>query len=112
MVSIRTLPDDKATSTNSGTGSVPTEVLHPEDEDYNLDIPPYLPGFSRFPVFPPQRGDLVFNVSNDEPVVDDETDEQRQQREQRNADRAQWRADEEQQLAPHNLSDAFDMVGN
>ena len=23
-------------------------------------------GFSRFPVFPPRRGDLVFNVSNDE----------------------------------------------
>jgi len=32
---------------------------------------------------------LVLNVSNDEPVVDGETDEQRQQREQRNADRAQ-----------------------
>ena len=112
MVSIRTLPDDKATSTNSSTGSVPTEVLHPEDEDYDLDLPPYPPGFSRFPVFPPRRGDLVFNVSNDEPVVDGETDEQRQQREQRNADRAQRRADEERQLAPHNLSDAFDMVGN
>jgi hypothetical protein len=112
MVSIRTLPDDKATSTNSSTGSVPTEVLHPEDEDYNLDLPPYPPGFFHFPVFPPQRGDLVFNVSNDELVVDGETDEQRQQREQRNADRAQRRADEERQLAPHNLSDAFDMVGN
>ena len=112
MVSIRVLPDNKATSTNSSTGSVPTEVLHPEDEDYDLDLPPYPPGFSRFPVFPPQRGDLVFNVSNDEPVVDGETDEQRQQRKQRNADRAQRRADEERQLAPHNLSDAFDMVGN
>ena len=33
MVSIRVLPDDKATSTNSSTGSVPTEVLHPKDED-------------------------------------------------------------------------------
>ena len=40
MVSVRTLPDDKATSTNSSTGSVPTEVLHPEDEDYDLDLPP------------------------------------------------------------------------
>ena len=88
MVSIRTLPDDKATSTNSSTGSVPTEVLHPEDEDYDLDLPPYPSSFSRF-VFPPRRGDLIFNVSNDEPVVDGETDEQRQQREQRNADRAQ-----------------------
>jgi hypothetical protein len=54
MVSIRVLPDDKATSTNSSTGSVPTEVLHFEDEDYDLDLPPYPPGFSRFPVFPPR----------------------------------------------------------
>ena len=102
MVSIRVLPDDKATSTNSSTGSVPTEVLHSEDEDYDLDLPPYPPGFSCFPIFPPRRGDLIFNVSNDEPVVNSETDKQRQQR----------RADEEWQLTPHNLSDAFDMVGN
>ena len=112
MVSIRVLPDDKATSTNSSTGSVPTEVLHSEDEDYDLDLPPYPPGFSRFPVFPPRRGDLIFNVSNDEAVVDGETDEQKQLREQRNADRARRRADEEWQLVPHNLSDAFDMVGD
>jgi len=112
MVSIRTLLDDKSSSTNSSTGSIPTEVLHPEDEDYDLDLPPYPPGFSRFPVFPPRRGDLVLNVSNDEPVVEGKTDEQRQQREQRNADRAQRRADEERQLTPHNLSDTFDMVGN
>ena len=112
MVSIRVLLDGKATSTNSSTGSVPTEVLHHGDEDYDLDLPPYPLGFSRFPVFPPQRGDLIFNVSNDEVVVDGKTDEQRQLREQHNADRAQRRADEERQLAPHNLSDAFDMVGN
>jgi len=109
MVSIRVLPDDEATSTNSSTGSVPTEVLHSEDEDYDLDLPPYSLGFSRFPVFPPRR-DLIFNVSNDEPVVDSETDEQKQLREQRNADRARRCADEERQLAPHNLNDAFDMV--
>ena len=95
MVSIRVLPDDKATSTNSSTGSVPTEVLQSGDEDYDLDLQPYPSGFSRFPVFPPQRGDLIFNVSNDEPVVDGETDEQKQLHEQRNADRAQRRADEE-----------------
>jgi len=112
MVSIRTLPHNKATSTNSSTGSVPTDVLHPEDEEYDLDLPPYPLGFSRFPVFPPQRGDLVLNVSNDEPVVEGETDEQRQQREQRNADHAQRRADEERQLAPNNLGDAFVMVKN
>ena len=78
MVSIRTLPDDKATCTNSSTGSVPTDVLHPNDEDYDLDLPPYPLGFSHFAVLSPRRGDLVFNVSNDEPVVDGETDKQRQ----------------------------------
>jgi len=88
MVTIRELRDGQASSTNSSTGSVPTEVINSEDEDYDLDLPPYPPGFSRFPVFPPRRGDLVFNVSGDEPVVDGETDEQRQLREQRNADRA------------------------
>jgi len=53
MVSIRTLPEVKSDSTKSSIGSIPTEVLHPEDEDYDLDLPPYSPGFSRFPVFPP-----------------------------------------------------------
>ena len=66
MVSIRTLPEDNTASTNSSTGFVPTDVLRPEDDDYDLDLPPYPPGFSRFPVFPPRRGHLVFNVSNDE----------------------------------------------
>ena len=89
MVSIWVLPDDKVTSTNSSTRSVHTEVLQPEDKDYDLDLPPYPLGFSCFPVFPPRRGDLIFNVSNDEPVADGKTDEQRQLREQRNADRAQ-----------------------
>jgi len=54
-------------------------------------------------------------VNNDEPVLDGETDDQRQQREQRNADRAQRQAHEEEQqrqLVPHNLDDAFDMVGD
>jgi hypothetical protein len=38
---------------------------------------------------------------------------QRQQREQRNDDRAQRRANEEQrQLTPNNLDDALDMVGD
>jgi len=112
MVSIQVLPNDQVSSTNSSAGSVPTEVINSEDEDYDLDLPPYPPGFSRFPVFPPRRGDLVFNVSNDEPVVEGETDEQKQLREQRNANRARRCADEERQFAPHNLSDAFDMVGD
>jgi len=54
MVSIRTSPEDKSSSTNSSTGFVPTEVLHPEDEDYNLYLLPYPPWFSRFAVFPPR----------------------------------------------------------
>ena len=62
--------------------------------------------------FPPRRGDIVFNISADEPVVDGETDEQRQLCEQRNADRARRRVDKERQIPPHNLSDAFDMVGD
>ena len=110
MVTIRELRDGQASSTNSSTGSVPTEVINTEDEDYDLDLPSHPPGFPRFPVFPPRRGDIVFNVSADEPVVDGETDEQRQLREQRNADRARRRADE--QIPPHNLNDAFDMVGD
>jgi len=77
-----------------------------------LDLPPYPPGFSCFPVFPPRQGDLVFNVSNDEPIVQGEIDEQKQLREQRNADRARRRADEELQFTPHKLGDAFDMVGD
>jgi len=59
MVFVRTLPEDNTASTNSSTGSVPTKVLHPEDKVYDLDLPPYPPGFPRFPVFPPRRGDLV-----------------------------------------------------
>jgi len=81
MVTIRELPNDQASSTNSSTGSVPTEVINSEDENYDLDLPPYPSGFSRFPVFPPRWGDLVFNVSNNEPVIDGETDDQRHLRE-------------------------------
>ena len=54
----------------------------------------------------------MFNVSADEPDVDGETDDQRQLREQRNAERARRRADEQQQMPPNNLNDAFDMVGD
>ena len=95
MVTIQELRDGQASSTNLSTGSVPTEVINSEDEDYDLDFPSHPPGFPRFPVFPPRRGDIVFNVSADEPVVDGETDEQRQLREQRKADRARRRVDKE-----------------
>jgi len=77
MVSVHTLPEGNTASTNSSMGSVPIEVLHPEDKDYDLDLPPYHSGFPPFPVFPTHRGDLVLNVSNDEPVLDGENDKQR-----------------------------------
>jgi len=50
IVSVRTLPEDKSDNTNSSIGSVPTEVLNSKNEDYDLDLPPYPPGFSCFPV--------------------------------------------------------------
>ena len=48
MVSVRTLPEDNTASTNSSTGSVPTEVLRHEDEVHDLDLLPYPPAASRF----------------------------------------------------------------
>jgi hypothetical protein len=60
---------------------------------------------------------MVLNVSNDEPAVVGETDEQRQLREQRNADRAERRrleAEEEERRRgprPRDLANAFDRVG-
>ena len=40
---------------------------------------------------------MINYVSNDEPMVDGETNKQRQEREERNADRAQRRAIEEEE---------------
>jgi hypothetical protein len=85
--SIHTLPEDGDSSTGS-TRSVHTEVEHLDDE-YDLDPLPYPLGFPPIPRFPSRRGNMVLNVSNDEPIVVGETDEQRQLREQRNADRAE-----------------------
>jgi hypothetical protein len=92
--SVHTLPEDG----DSNTGSTHTEVEHLDDE-YNLDPLPYPSSFSPIPRFPPRRGDMVLNVSNDEPAVVGEADEQWQLREQRNADRAerrQYEAEEEE----------------
>jgi len=63
MVTIRELRDGKASSTNSSTGSVPTEVINSEDEDYDQDLPSHPPGFSRFPVFPPPSEETLFSTS-------------------------------------------------
>jgi len=52
MVSIYIVPENDTSSTQSSTGSVPTEVLHLEDDEYDMDFPPYPLGFPRFLVFP------------------------------------------------------------
>jgi len=63
MVTIRELRDGQASSTNSSTGSVPTEVINSEDEDYDVDLPSHPPGFPRFPVFPPPGEGTLFSTS-------------------------------------------------
>jgi hypothetical protein len=77
------------------------------------------PGFSLILRFPPRRGDMVLNVSNDEPTVVGETDELRQLREQHNANCAEHRqheAEEEETCRrgprPRDLANAFDRVGD
>jgi hypothetical protein len=64
--SVHTLPEDGDSSTGSTRSS---EVEHLKDDGYDLDPLPYPPGFSQIPRFPPRRGDMVLNVSNDEPAV-------------------------------------------
>jgi hypothetical protein len=83
---VNTLPEDGDSSTKS-TRFVHTEVEHLNDE-YDLDPLSYPLGFPLIPRFLARRGDMVLNVSNDEPAVAGETDEQRQLHEQRNADHA------------------------
>jgi hypothetical protein len=73
--SVHTLPEDGDSSTGS-TRSVHTEVEHLEDDRYDLDPLPYPLGFPQILRFPPRRGNMVLNVSNDEPIVEGETDEQ------------------------------------
>jgi hypothetical protein len=85
--SVHTLPEDGDSSTGS-TRSVHTEVEHLDDE-YDLDPLLYPSGFPLIPRFPPRHGNMVLNVSNDEPEVVGETDEQQQLREQCNADCAE-----------------------
>jgi hypothetical protein len=73
--SVHTLPEDGDSSTGS-TRSVHTKVEHLDDE-YDLDPLPYPLGFPSIPRLPPRCGNMVLNVSNDEPIVVGETDEQR-----------------------------------
>jgi hypothetical protein len=73
--SVHTLPEDGDSSTRS-THSVHTEAEHLDHDEYDLDPLPHPSGFSPIPRFPPRRGDMVLNVSNDEPSVVGETNEQ------------------------------------
>jgi hypothetical protein len=73
--SVRTLPEDGDSSTGS-TRSVHTEAAHLDDDEYDQDPLPYPPGFSLILWFSPRRSDMVLNVSNDEPAVVGEIDEQ------------------------------------
>jgi hypothetical protein len=75
--SAHTLPEDGDSSTGSAR-FVHTEAEHLGNDEYDWDPPPYPLGFSPIPRFPPRRGDMVLNVSNDEPAITGETDEQRQ----------------------------------
>jgi hypothetical protein len=75
--SVHTLPEEGGSSTRS-TCYVHTEAEHLDHDEYDLDPLPHPSGFSLIPRFPPRRGDMVLNVSNDEPPVAGETDEQRQ----------------------------------
>jgi hypothetical protein len=113
--SIHTLPEDGDSNTRS-TCSVHTKVEHLDDE-YDLDPLTYHPGFPQIPRFPPRCGDMVLSISNDEPAVVGETDEQRQLCEQRNTDRAERCRleveEEECRRGPRlrDLANAFDKVG-
>jgi hypothetical protein len=69
------LEDDTSSSGSTRTPTTPAGT----DQEYDLDLPP--PGFGPIPRFPPRRGNMMFNVSNDEPMVKGETDQQRQERE-------------------------------
>jgi hypothetical protein len=135
QVSIHTTQTDSRLSPESSTASdenTQTMVLdHVSSSDEEMLHPP---GFPRILTFPPRCGAMINVVSQDEdPPAGGETDQQRRERQQRNADRAQRRIDEDARLAQQqadrdqqeadaavrrnrlqgrNLNDAFDMVGN
>jgi hypothetical protein len=113
--SVHTLPEDDDSSTES-TRSVHTKVEHLDDE-YDLDLLSYPSGFFPITRFSPRHGNMVLNVSNDEPTVMGETNVQWQPREQRNTDHPECRrleAEEEERRRgprPRDLANAFNRVG-
>jgi hypothetical protein len=66
--SVHTLPEEGGSSIGS-TRFVHTKAEHLDHDEYDLDPLPQPPGFSPIPIFPPRHGDMVLNVSNDEPPV-------------------------------------------
>jgi hypothetical protein len=98
--SVHTLPEDGDSSTRS-TRSIHTEDEHLEDDEYDLDPLPYPLSFSLIPRFPPRHGNMVLNISNEEPAVAREIDEQWQLREQRNADCTEHRHQEAEEEEAH-----------
>jgi hypothetical protein len=135
QVLIHTTQTDSRLSSGSNTASdenTQTMVLHHVSSGDEEMLHP--PGFPRITAFLPRRGAMINVVSQDEdPPAGGETDQQRRERQQRNADRAQCRIDEDARLAQQqadrdqqeadaaarrnrlqgrNLNDAFDMVGN
>lgn len=121
---VHTLEEDGNSSSllsTASNGSIQTEVQHPDSDgsEYDLDLPDHPPRFHQFLTFLPRRGGMINIVSNDEPApANGETDKQRQQHEQRNANHAQRRQAEVEEEEcrrgprPQDLNDTFDMVGD
>jgi hypothetical protein len=101
QVSIHTTQTDSRLSPGSSTTSdenTQTMVLHHVSSSDEEMLHPL--GFPRIPTFPPRRGAMINVVSQDEDLpAGGETDQQRRERQQRNADRAQRRIDEDACLA-------------
>jgi hypothetical protein len=110
---VHTLPKDGDSITGS-TCSVHTEAEHLKDDEYDLDPLPYPPGFPQIPRFPPRRGNIVLNISNDEPAVMGETDKQWQLHEHTEHHCLEAKEEEAHHRGPRpqDLADAFDRVGD
>jgi hypothetical protein len=109
MVSVHTLPEDNTATTNSSTGSIPTEVLHPKDEDYDLDFPPY-PWASHASQFSPLTEEICSSMlattnqsSMKKPMIKDSS---------ATPIAPSDGPKNNNELVPNNLDDAFDMVGD
>ena len=112
MVSVNTLPEDNTARTNSSTGSIPIEVLHPEDEDYDLDFPPY-PQASHASQFSPLTEEIWSSMlattnqsSMEKPMIKDSSVSSATPIAPSDGPK------NNNELVSNNLDDAFDMVGD